>query len=92
MFLFKFAFWLLALPFRLLFWVIGLTLWVLTLPLRIVFGILGLIGLGRIAQLGIIAGIGYFFYKLVSEPPSGMGGEIASQPTPAHELNAVPST
>ncbi len=92
MFLFKFAFWLLTLPFRLVFWAIGLTLWVLTLPLRVVFGILGLIGFGRILQLGLIAGVGYFFYRLVNEAPGGIGGDVASRPTSASELKAVPST
>src|SRR5688500_7436638 len=37
MILFKVLFWLLALPFRLVFWVVGLALWLLTLPLRLVF-------------------------------------------------------
>ena len=92
MFLFRFLFWLIALPFRLLFWTLGLVLWVLTLPLRIVFGILGFIGLGRILQLGIVAGVGYFFYRLVSDQLGDSTTTVASEPTSAAELRSVPST
>ncbi len=74
MFLFRLLFWLIALPFRLVFWVLGVALWVLTLPLRLVFGFLRFIGFGRLLQLGVIAAIGYFFYRLVNEPPRD-GGE-----------------
>ena len=89
MFLFKLLFWLLALPFRLLFWVLGMALWVLTLPLRIVFGILGFIGIGRLVQLGIVAGVGYFFYRLVNEHDDS---DVLSPPVSEQTLNAVPST
>lgn len=78
MFLFRILFWLIALPFRLVFWALGLALWVLTLPLRILFGFLGLIGIGRLLQLGVIAALGYFFYRLVNESPSE--GDGASPP------------
>ncbi|MBI3974617.1 MAG: hypothetical protein HY332_25360 [Chloroflexi bacterium] len=66
MFLVRFLFWLLTLPIRLVFWVIGLALWVFTLPLRIVFLVLGLIGFGRILQLGALAAAGYYLYRLLS--------------------------
>jgi len=91
MFLFRFLFWLLLLPFRLVFFVIGWALWVLTLPVRMLFGILGLIGLWRIVQLGIISGTGYFFYRLVNgetDAPLSTG----SQPARAQQLNTVPTT
>jgi hypothetical protein len=60
--------WLIALPVRLVLWVVGLALWVLFLPLRLALGLLGLIGGGRLLQAGIIAGIGYFFYRLINDP------------------------
>ena len=68
---FRILWWLVTLPFRLVLWVVGLALWVVTLPVRIVFGALGFVGLGRLLQLGVIAGLGYFFYRLVNEPPPG---------------------
>jgi hypothetical protein len=67
MVLFKLLFWLLALPFRLLFWVVGWTLWLLFLPLRLVFALLGFIGVGRLLQLGALAAIGYYVYRLMNE-------------------------
>ena len=90
MFLFKALFWLLTLPIRLVFWVIGLGLWVLFLPVRIVFGILGLIGFGRLLQLGIIVGLGYFLYRLVNETPEVEAPGI--EPPTEAELESVPST
>ena len=94
MFLVKLLFWLLTLPFRLILFVVGLALWVLTLPLRIVFGVLGLIGFWRILQIGIIAAVGYFFYRLVSgsEDDAFDTTRVASEPTSAAELTSVPST
>jgi hypothetical protein len=82
MFLFKLLFWLIALPFRLVFFVVGLALWVLTLPLRIVFSILGLFGIGRILQLGVIA----------NDHPADSFNTVASQPTTTSELKSAPST
>jgi hypothetical protein len=89
--MFKLAFWLLTLPFRLVFGIIGLALWVLTLPVRMLFGILALIGFGNLLQLGVVAGIGYFFYRLVSEP---MEREPVSSPPPPSNatLQEMPST
>jgi hypothetical protein len=89
MILFRVLFWLLALPFRLVFWVVGLALWLLTLPLRLVFGFLGLIGFGRLFQLAVIGGVGYFFYRLVNAPPSS--DDVDAGPT-AEELEKVPTT
>lgn len=91
MFLIKLLFWLLTLPFRLLFFILGLALWVLTLPLRITFGILGIIGLWRIMQLGLVAGIGYFFYRLINEATDSEAS-IATEPTSPTELRSYPST
>jgi hypothetical protein len=68
MMLIRSLWWLLTLPLRLVLWVVGLALWILFLPLRLLFGFLGLLGLGRLLQLGIIAGLGYFFYRLVNDP------------------------
>jgi hypothetical protein len=65
--------WLLMLPVRLVLFVVGLALWVLVLPLRLVFAVLGLFGPGRLLQLGIIASLGYFFYRLVNDPAPGDG-------------------
>ena len=87
MILFRVLFWLLALPFRLVFWVVGLALWLLTLPLRLVFGFLGLIGFGRLLQLAVIGGVGYFLHGLwafdaqqvtqfVAELLGAFGGQI----------------
>jgi hypothetical protein len=87
MFLIKLLFWLLTLPFRLLLFALGVVFWVLTLPLRIVFGMLGFVGFGRLLQVGVVAGLGYFFYKLVN-PTSE---DLPPPPTEA-ELNRVPST
>jgi hypothetical protein len=86
--------WLVTLPIRLAFWLIGLVLWVLTLPLRLTFGILGLIGFGRILQLGALAAIGYFFYRLVSDTGDDAMDtvRIASEPTSSAELRSTPST
>ena len=70
MMLFRSLWWLLTLPIRLVLWVVGLALWILFLPPRLLVGVLGLFGLGRLLQLGIIAGLGYFFYRLVNEPGS----------------------
>jgi hypothetical protein len=90
MVLFKLAFWLLALPFRIVFWAVGLALWLMTLPVRLVFGLLGLVGFGRLLQLAIVAGVGYFFYRLVNEPPDEMGPATSAPST--SELERVPST
>jgi hypothetical protein len=70
MILFRTVWWLVSLPVRLLLWAVGLTLWLLLLPLRLVFGVVGFIGLGRLAQLGVLASIGYFAYRLVNGPAS----------------------
>ena len=91
MFLIKFLFWLITLPIRLVFWVVGLALWVITLPLRILFAILGLIGFGRLLQLGVVAGVGYFFYRLVNEPAAASDADLPAPPT-EETLRSVPST
>ena len=91
MFLIKFLFWLITLPIRIVLWVIGLALWVLTLPIRILFTILGLIGFGRLLQLGIVGGIGYFFYRLVTEPPPASNADLPQPPSEA-TLQSMPST
>jgi hypothetical protein len=67
--------WLATFPFRLVLWVVGLILWTVVLPVRLVLGFLGLIGLGRLLQLGVIVGLGYFLYRLVSEPVGGREGD-----------------
>jgi hypothetical protein len=87
MFLLKFLFWLIMLPFRLVLWLVGLTLWIITLPLRIVFGILGFIGFGRLLQLGFLAAAGYYFYRLVSQ-----SADDSMPPVPEAVLNSTPST
>ena len=68
MFLLGALWWLFTIPIRLVLWVIGLALWALFLPLRLVLGLLGLIGGGRLLRAGVVAGIGYFFYRLINEP------------------------
>ena len=73
MFLFRALWWLVSLPFRLVLFLLGLALWVLTLPLRIVFGVLGMIGFSRLLQVGVVAVIGYFLYRLVNEAPPADG-------------------
>ena len=90
MFLFKALFWLVTLPIRLVLWVVGLGLWVIFLPLRIVFGVLGMIGFSRLFQLAAVAGIGYFFYRLVNETPVAEAPGIV--PPTRTELESVPST
>lgn len=89
MFLIKFLFWLITLPIRLVFWVVGLALWLLTLPLRIVFGILGFIGFGRLLQLSFLAAIGYYFYRLLASEASGEDGVA---PPSESTLQSFPST
>jgi hypothetical protein len=90
--LMKAAWWLLLLPIRLLFWVVGLTLWVLTLPLRFFFGALGLIGLGRIFRVAFLASAGYFVYRLVNRQPENWESTefVASPPEPAMQGPAAP--
>jgi hypothetical protein len=91
MILFKALFWLIALPFRIVFWVVGLVLWVLTLPLRIVFGILGFLGFARLFQLAFLAAAGYYVYRLINQNSQGGQNEM---PPPASEaaLKSYPST
>ena len=67
MFLINGVLWLVALPFRLVVWLVSLTVWTITLPLRIVWGVLSFIGIGRLLTLGILGAAGYALWRLISD-------------------------
>lgn len=67
MFLINGVLWLAALPFRLVVWLVSLTVWTVTLPLRIVWGVLSFIGIGRLLTLGILGAAGYALWRLISD-------------------------
>ena len=67
MFLINGVLWLAALPFRLVVWLVSLTVWTITLPLRIVWGVLSFIGIGRLLTLGILGAAGYALWRLISD-------------------------
>ena len=72
MFLINGVLWLVALPFRLVLWLVGLTVWTITLPLRLFWSIVSFIGVGRLLTLGILGAAGYALWRLISddEPPA----------------------
>lgn len=67
MFLINGVLWIVALPFRLVVWLVSLTVWTITLPLRLVWGALSIIGIGRLLTLGILGAAGYALWRLVSD-------------------------
>ena len=91
MFLINGVLWLVALPFRLVVWLVSLTVWTITLPLRIVWGVLSFIGIGRLLTLGILGAAGYALWRLISDdeapapvaPPLDPVNVVASASAPS---------
>ena len=48
MFLINGVLWLVALPFRIVLWLVSLTVWTISLPVRLAWGVVSFIGIGRL--------------------------------------------
>ena len=67
MFLINGVLWLVALPFRIVLWLVSLTVWTISLPVRIAWGVVSFIGIGRLLTLGLLGAAGYALWRLVSD-------------------------
>jgi hypothetical protein len=67
MFLINGVLWLVALPFRLVMWLVSLTVWTITLPLRVIWSVISFIGIGRLLTLGILGAAGYALWRLIAD-------------------------
>lgn len=67
MFLINSVLWLVALPFRIVLWLVSLTVWTISLPVRLAWGVMSFIGIGRLLTLGLLGAAGYALWRLVSD-------------------------
>jgi hypothetical protein len=67
MFLINGVLWLVALPFRIVLWLVSLTVWTISLPVRLAWGVMSFIGIGRLLTLGLLGAAGYALWRLVSD-------------------------